>query len=490
MSINSQFQTGNFTRRVAVLKSQSMVEIKFAGQDMGDVAAVCPQISLNSCEVSSGRVNYGGRLIATVVYTDAEGKLCRVQKGAEFSHYADNDALAPAQRGDCRLTCERYQVKREGSTFVVAVVVGAEINVYDTAQRNYVSAIDGAVCRTESAKLYSMVNFSGESDVEDDFDCVASDVLIPSAQALVLDCSVHSGVVEVSGEIFLALLAVRDGSPVSLDRIIPFKCELSCDEALLSRRAYCRAEVKTVNVNCKVNEERGKCDVDFNATHAFSGHFFEEEEVSLVSDAFCADSELSLNFAEENTLADTDFKVYSERVSGPCAAKAKIDYTCAFLAAALPTAEYERTPDGIEGTVTATLLYEQGGEVRSTEVNMPFALTLSGLSATCKTVSVAVCGMSLRQRAEGECEAEAVLKISAADGEEHTVKYVTEAVEGEAKKSCDCAVSVYIPAAGDGLWETAKRLSESPESIKLSNPDLNFPLTGNERILIYRPKQG
>lgn len=490
MSINSQLQTGNFTRTVAVINSQSMVEIKFSGQDMGEVVAVYPQICLNSCEVSSGRVNYGGRLIATVVYTDAEGKLCRVQKGAEFSHYADDERLAPAQRGDCYLKCERYQVKRDGSTFVVAVVAGASITVYDGAQRSYVSNIEGAVCRTESANLLSAVYFSGESEVDDDFDCVASDVLIPAANALVLDCSARSGVVEVSGEIYLSLLAVRDSQPVSLDRIIPFKCELSCDEALLSKRAFCRAEVKTVNVNCKVNEERGKCGVDFNATLAFSGHFFEEEEVVLVTDAFCADSALNLTFAEENTRADVDFKVYSERVGGPCAAKAKLDYTCAFLAAVLPSAEFERTADGIEGSVTATLLYEQGGETHSTEVNMPFVATLTGLSADCTQISVAVCGMSLRQRAEGECEGEAVLKITAADGETRCVKYVTEAAEGEAKQACDSAVSVYIPAAGDGLWETAKRLGESPESIKLSNPDLSFPLSGNERILIYRPKHG
>lgn len=490
MSINSQVQTGSYTRKVAQLKSQSMVEIKFAGADMGEVVAVYPQIALNLCEVSSGRANYSGRLIATVVYTDSEGKLCRVQKGAEFSHYVDDDRLAPAQRGDCNLKCERCQVKREGSTFVVAVVAGAEINVYDSAQRNYISSIDGAVCNTETAKLFSMVNFSGEGEVEDDFDCVAKDVLVPAADALVLDCNVRAGVAEVSGEIYLSLLAVRDSSPVCLDRVIPFKCEIPCDEALLSRRAYCRAEIKTVNVNCKVNEEKGKCDVEFNATLAFFGHFFEEEEVSLVTDAFCTESEINLTACDEQTHINTDFKVYSERVNGPCATKAKLDYTCAFLAATLAKAEFERTQSGIEGSVTATLLYEQAGEVHSTEVNMPFTVSLSGLSQDCGDITVAVCGMSLRQRAEGECEGEAVLKISAADGGQQTVRYLTEACEGEKKTPCDCAISVFVPAAGDGLWETAKRLGESPESIKLSNPELTFPLTGKERILIYRPKQG
>lgn len=488
MAINAQFQTGTYTNRTAQLSAQSMVEIKFSAQDSGEITAVYPQIALNACEVSSGRVNYGGRLIVTLVYTGEDGKLCRVQRGAEFSHYIDDDRLAPSQRGECTLTCAKYQVKRDGSSYVVAVVADAKINIYDNAQRSYISAIDGAVCRSESGRLYSTVTFSGEGEVDDEFDCAASDVLVPAASALVHACNVKTGAVEVSGEIYLSLLAVRDNSPISLDRVIPFKCEIACDEALFSQRAFCRAEIKSVTVNCKVYEDRGKCGVEFNALLGFTGRYFEEEEISFVADAFSKSNILNLNYGGESVFADTDIKIYSERVSGLCATKAKLDYTCAFLAAALPCAEFARTADGIEGSVTATLLYEQGGEIHSTEVNMPFTVKLSGLSDNCREISVAVCGMSLRQRAEGECEGEAVLKISAADGELKSVKYITEATEGEARKLSDSAISVYIPAAGDGLWETAKRLCESPENISLSNPELSFPLTGKERILIYRPK--
>lgn len=488
MAINAQNQTGTYTRKVADLSTQTVVEIKF-GQDAGEVVAVYPQISLTSCEVSSGRLNYGGRIIATLVYTDADGKLCRVQKGAEFTHFIDDDNLAPAQRAECALKCERWQVKREGSSYAVAIVVGAEATVLDSAMRSYITSVDGAICKTDTVKLYSSVSFSGESEVDDDFDCVATDVLVPSAQALVLDCSVRAGVVEVSGEIYLTLLAVRDNAPVSLDRVIPFKCELACDEAIFSQRAFCRAEIKSVSVNCKVNEERGKCDVDVSATLGFTGHFYEEEEVGCVADAFSKDCEIGLNFATEETALDTDIKVYSERVNGLCATKAKLDYTCAFLAATLPAVEFARTADGVEGSVTATLLYEQAGEVHSTEVNLPFTVALNGLSSNCRELSVAVCGMSLRQRAEGECEGEAVLKITGADGEVKTARYLTEVCEQGEKVAPDCAISVYIPAAGDGLWETAKRLSEAPDAIEKSNPELTFPLTGKERILIYRPKQ-
>ena len=154
MSINAQYQTGTYTKNTAVLSAQSMVEIKFSAQDAGEAVAVCPQISLTSCEISSGRVNYGGRLIVTLAYVGEDGKLCRVQRGAEFTHYIDDESLTPSQFGDCTLDCARYQLKRDGSSYVVAVVVDAKINVYDNARRSFAARIDGAVCKTEIGRAH------------------------------------------------------------------------------------------------------------------------------------------------------------------------------------------------------------------------------------------------------------------------------------------------------------------------------------------------
>lgn len=484
--LNATLQTGAYTRKIAEYKTQSIVEIKFTEPDMGEIAAVYPQVSLSSAEASSGRVNYGGRLICTVVYADG-GTLCRVQKGAEFSHHLDDDKFAPAQYCDCALTCERVALRREGSSHIVSVVVGAEITVSDSAERSYLSQLDGAVTRREEGKLYNAVNFFGESETEDDFSLVATDILVPSAQPLVLNCTVKTGLVEVTGEIYLSLLAVREGSPVAIDRVIPFKAELSCEQAVVPCTGSCRAEIKDLAVDCKVIEERGKCDVNINATLAFYGSFYSEEDAFLITDAFIPDAELKLAYAEESNKVCTDVKVYSERVSGPCAAKAKLDYTCAFLAAALPRAEYVRTGDGVEGSVSATLLYSQGGEIHSTEVNMPFSVNLSGLDDCCK-ITAAVCGMSIRQRAEGECEAEASLKFAAEDGKLIKTTYVTSAEEGDKKPVNDSAISVHIPACGDDLWTTAKKMGVSPESVNASNPELVYPLTGKERILVFRGK--
>lgn len=488
MSLSTQNSTGAYSRRVAVIKSQSIVEIRFSGQEAGEIIAVYPQVCLSSCEAASGRVTYGGRLICTVVYADEDGKLCRMQKGAEFSHFADDDTIAPANTALCALSCERTQVKRDGSSYIIAAVIGAEISVYASAERNILTSVEGAVTLTDNKKLYSAVTFSGESEVEDDFDCNADDVLVPAAEVIVTDCNVRSGMAEINGEIYLSILAMRDGKPVCFDRIVPFKSEISCEDAILARKAVCRAEIKEISIEARVDEEKGRCGIDAVIGLAFAGRYYDEEETQVILDAFSTENQLNVTFAEETSSPCTEIKVFTERVSGLCATKAKLDYTCAMLAAALPRVEFVRTEKGIEGSITATLLYEQNGEIHSTEVNLPFTVELIGLNNCSGEMGVAVCGVNIRQRAEGECEAEAVLKISAADSEDCSVRYITEITEAEKLQRSDCAISVYIPEQGDDLWSTAKKLLQSPDEIKSTNPDLEFPLTGNERILVYRGK--
>ncbi len=483
--LKTQFGSATYTRRICALTSQSIVEIKFSASEAGEILAVFPQVSLNSCEVSSGRVNYSGRLICTAVYADGDGKLCRVQKGAEFSHYSDGEELAPAHRALCALKCERTQIKKDGSSHTVAVVVGASIEVFGAAARSFATALDGAICKTEQAKMLTATLFSGESEVEDDFDCNANDVLIPSASAAVTECVAKAGAVEISGEIYLSMLALRASNPVALDRIITYKCEIACDEAVLARTALCRAEIKELTVNAKVDEERGSCGVDFSAGIRFEGLFYDEEVTTVVSDAFSTEKELNLTFAEEECAPCAGIKNFSERISGLCATKAKLDYGCTFLAAALPRADWSANEKGIEGALYAVLVYEQSGEIRATEVSLPFSVELSCDVRTAE-LTVAACGLAIRQRAEGECEAEAVLKITAAEREVKKISYISDASEGDEKPCRNAAISVYLPTAGDGLWETAKKLSSDPADIEKSNPDMSFPLTGDERIVVYR----
>lgn len=477
------------------IESQSVVECRFPqSSEITEVIAVYPQVSAVSCEVSSGRVNYSGKLVLTIVYCDEGGKLCRMQKGAEFSHFADDDCLAPAQKGVCSLACDKTTVKREGSSFVIAVIVSADIGVYARSERTFINGAEGAFVKCETVNFASVVTFSGESEVEDDFDADSVvDVLIPCAKAVVLSAVCGTGEIQASGEIYLSLFAMRQESPICLERVIPFKCTVPCDDAVAGRSAAVTAEITDLNVTANVNEDRGRCQINFVCNLALGGWFADEHAEEVAVDAFSDTNDVNLTFAEECVPRCVDVKVYSERVSGLAATKSKLTYDCKFLAAALPQAEcaFNEQSGCVEGAVNTVLVYEQGGEIKSTDVSLPFSVALGGVAEEGQKVykDVAVCGVSVRLKAEGEAEAEAVLKISATVCEESNIKYLSQLEEGEATEVNDCAVSVFLPAAGDGLWDIAKKLKKSPSEVSACNSELSFPLTGKERIIVYRGKK-
>ena len=124
------------------------------------------------------------------------------------------------------------------------------------------------------------------------------------------------------------------------------------------------------------------------------------------------------------------------------------------------------------------------GSHRGVEVSLPFSVPVQA-EGECR-VNVLVCGMSARQRREGEIEAEATLKIALTGEAVLPFSLVTAAEEGEAIARSDSAVSILIPDAGDGLWELAKRLGKAPEEVAASNPGLEFPVREGQRVIIYR----
>ncbi|MGN0806030.1 MAG: DUF3794 domain-containing protein, partial [Candidatus Coproplasma sp.] len=470
------------------------VESRFPqSSEITEIIAVEPQLSTLSCEVADGRVNYGGKIVLTIVYSDEEGKLCRMQKGVEFSHHYDDEGFAPAQTGVCSLKCDKVSFRRDGSSFVISAVVAARICVYEQGERSYVVTAEGAFVKNEEVGFCSVVTFSGESEVEDDFEADSLiDVLIPCAKAVVLSAECGTGDVDISGEIYLSLFAMRRQSPVCIERVIPFKMTVPCDDASAGMNAAAMAEISDLNLTANVNEEKGRCNLSFSCTISASGWFTARHTESVAVDAFSADNKLNLTFASEKSAVCREIKVYSESVRGLAAAKSKLGYDCQFCAAVLPSAEceYNAAEGCAEGAVSCHLIYIQGGEIKSTEVSLPVSVALKGVaqSGQVVTLDIAVNGISVKLKAEGEAEAAASLKICATVCDNNECAYISAMEEGEPIVPNDCAVSVFLPAAGDGLWEVAKKLNKSPSDVLVCNPELSFPLCGKERILIYRSK--
>lgn len=468
------------------LTSQTAVECRFT--EVENVLTVHAHAILTGADAANGEVRFYGKAHFSVVYEDADKHICRAEKGVEFSAVCKDGEVSPALTARACVSVENVSVRREGASVYATALLGADIALYGEQSFEYLSGGD-LICKREPVKAICAHLCGGVSETEDEFETESlGDILQHTETVCLSDILCETGVLKAEGEINLGILALKGDDLVSFERLVPFTVEIPCDAAVFGCRA--EAKVSVANASLKADEDGGRCRITAEFTLSADGCVYEETDVDGVLDCYSLESELAVAYYEENFTGAGETHLVTERVSGKAALSGELGFSDSLQAVTLQRAEgeYVMTPEGgkVEGVAMATLLVKNGDGVRGIEMSLPFSVAAGAKPCD---VSVMVCGMSARQKQEGEIDAEATLKIFLHEKKKLTARLVSAAVEGERLPVNDSAVSVYIPRAGDGLWELAKKLKKPPEEVAASNPDIEFPVRAGQRVIVYRKKQ-
>jgi len=490
--IKPQFETYRYVGEVCRLKSQSMVECRLPGSEIGSILAVHARAVPTESVCADGEVQYGGRLLLCVVYEDGNKKICRAERGAEFFHKAEGKAVAPACLAKTFFAADNVTWRREGSGLYVTAIVDADICVYGSKQMEYLTGGDGLIVKKEVARVYKTVAVSGETEDEDEFDTdYVGDILLHSETAVVNRVQANGGQIDVEGELALNICVLKnDDSVCSYERLIPFKASVPCEEAFGRVTASARVFVKSATLTADVDEEKGSSHIVLSYCLSTECNLSVCDEVSVVEDAFSTCMEIGLKKQNEGGRYLTNHKKATERVGGEAVLSPAVEGEFSLQAAVLPRAEIvcRKGEHGMEaeGAVLAeVLLCNADGTHRSATLSLPFIFPIEA-EGDFVEVDCAVCGLNVRRKKNGETEAEATLRLSVRCYEERAWGYVNEVTEGEAFGEADSAFSVFMTSAGEDLWQVSKRLSCAPEDLQKSNPELTFPLKDGERIYVYR----
>ena len=449
---------------------------------------------MRSC--ADGEVRYNGKLFLNIVYEDADRKVCRAERGAEFSHRAEYGG------GDARVL--RQGGTQHGQRFLPPRGLGALYFGHHRRGHRGVRHGAGGVSlgrrghrgEKESRRRSSRrCAFRARRRTDDEFETdYIGDILMHSENVCVSYVTAEAGQISVSGEINLNICALKsDLSLCSYERLVPFRLEIPCDEAMPKLPASAKVHVKSAVLTAGTDEEKGKCKIDAEFILSADCELYIRDEIPACEDIFSPECELSYKKEVKKGRYLSDILRFTERVSGAASLSVPIDYASALQAAVLPRAEIScrRGENGgeAEGAIFAdVMLCDADGVHRSAELSLPFLFPVKFEEGCIAEAEATVCGLSVRQRREGEAEAEATLKVTLKLYKETTAEYISETEEGEAYKENDSAISIFIPRAGDGLWEIAKQLKRPPEEVEKSNPELKFPVKEGERIFIYRQK--
>ena len=490
MAMNTMRETFHGYGKGKELGSQTAVECRFS-QEVETVLSVHCAVALTGAEAGNGEVRYFGKAHFSIVYEDGEKRVCRAEKGVEWSAIHKDEEIFPALTPRVNIAVENIAVRREGASMYITALLGAQISLYGQQSFEYLAGGD-LVLRRENVQVLTAHLCGGAAETEDEFETeLFTDVLQHAETVNITDIVCETGLLKVEGEINLCVLALKgEGALVSFERLVPFRIEIPCDAAGYGCRAEAKVNVLNVILKAEADEERGRGRINAEFTLSAEGCVYEEVTVDAVTDAYSTESEVTLSYYDGAQSGVGETVRITERISGKAALSSSVDFSDTFEAISLQRAEanlvHGMGETRVEGVAMATLLVRgtDGGH-RGIELSLPFSVPVQ--AAGCD-VDVLVCGMSARQKQEGEVDAEATLKITLRERRKLTVHVVSGAEEGAPLPVNDSAVSVFIPRAGDGLWELSKSLKKPPEEVEASNPDIEFPIAEGQRVVIYRKK--
>ena len=493
--IKAHYETYSYSGEICLAAAQSIVECRLPALEVAKVLTADGTATLLSAACENGEINYSGKLLLTVLYEDAEGKICRAERGAEFFHKAEEKRIAPAHFAVGKATVQNVNVRREGGSVFLSALVLAEFSVYGRTEKQYLCGGEGLAIKRETAEIIKTLPATATFEEEDDFDTeYAEGVLSHTEKAFVTAATSGVGQIEVSGEVGLQLCILkRDGSLCSYERLIPFKTQVPADEVTSLTPAEAEVSVQEVQITAHTDEEKGTAKIAVVLTMRADCKAYLKEEISVCTDAYSPKVKVAL--AMENAVGRylTDEKIFTERLACKPMINGSISEGAKLRAVVSPTASVtavsmENGAAQVEGVVEAKLVCEgENGGYSCYPFSIPF-LTVAPVQGGKLQAEAFVCGVGVRRKGGGEIEAEGTLKILVKTYEEISSAFLSDIEEGEDIAENDSAISVYLPVKGDDLWTTAKRLLQFPEEFQKCNEGLNFPLQGEERLLVYRQK--
>lgn len=307
--------------------------------------------------------------------------------------------------------------------------------------------------------------------------------------------SVTSGVscVVFEGEVILLLktLPFSDNNDILKEkRVIPFRFELENAGSLPDMRAKGDCECVRVAFKVFTDEAKGKSTVNAEITLAFSGESVETTTVTFADDVYSVSSDIETVrseipvsvFAGQNSLTE----IVSGKASGEVPDGGKLIQTFGEKITVIGTSQ-NKNGITVNGIIRADVVFKNADNGTSAvNAEMPFSLDITGEGE--------IVGLKIdpgdfdATLKDGEIYFNCTIKTAYKSIISKKVTVIDGVNESGARKKENSAISVYVPRKGDTLWDISKQLRVSEDEILKCNENLEFPLRGDERILIYRQK--
>lgn len=503
-----KYSSASIDSRRKIGSSQAVVECAMRAVGDGRIAKVlgvsCTG-TISSYEALNEEVRFSGVVNFKVLYSTESGNAHCLDYQADFSDKMEERSVRPADKliFACSLL-DTDIVTISSDSLTVAAVIEVSCEKIDNAEVRYLAdSGDGLYSQKENI-IFGQINSLIDSGfvISEEYEAKEniSRIYLAEASAVIKSCSAGLDSIRVEGEIVTTVTynnSFEQHNMMSVSVITPFKEEVMAAGAKPGNDVTAVAVVKSLKISCDTTEAAPTKLFRLDMTVGIKGNTFVKTAALAVTDIFSVTHETNI----------TGESVQSEVFRGSYFFKDKVDGTVK-LSADMPKIKDIAAITGsrlnianamaghgevtIEGIVSTSIIYTaEGSEVKnSIAAELPFSLTMKAEGVTenmtLKTSGI-ISDITCKSRRDSEIEIFAEIQLSVTATEPLAVYVITEIIEGREKDAAGSAIGIYVARANETLWDIGKMLGTSPDEIMRQNPELKMPLTGNEKILVYRP---
>ncbi len=483
------------------VKSQSFkVECKtmVSTDSVGEVLSLSSVATVLGCDQKDGQIKCDGRAIFYICYLTVNGEIKKTECTADFSALIKDSCIKAGYKAVVNANAIKTEYDLTGGALGVLAVIEVEAEISETIDLNALSGGERLVIDTADfslAKSYGVKESVYPIEEEFELNCQIKEVLCHRVKASVTSVNCGVGSIIVDGQVYLTVIALQKADKCSIIkevRAISFRHEIECDDAMPTMQATASVIEKGLKTDVLVDEESGKSKVTVGFSLCFYGEAWTTEERAIARDAFSITDDIELIKEQAECYKPCGRECLSVAFNGR-AGTSELPVGVTMFAVGNESVEIisNELASGkikVTGVINALGYFCDGeGKPFTRRLETPFEkdieCNLSG-ELDCLLAQAERVTARLISATEIELDGELILCVSA---RERVIAHCIKEVKSLGEKRANThAISVYIPFEDEELWSLAKRLNVCPESLVETNPELTFPLTGKERIVVYR----
>ena len=475
------------TKKITVKTNALSCALNLAEEAFDKILAVTATVSSGECEIAGEEIVYGGTANFNAIFSAEEPN--RVEAGVKFTFKIPLEA--GVTNASATYNISDIKVKSDGGMLFAVCDLISSLELIVREEKESVS--DGE-CLTQKETVSTLSRFLVKKEVTVDDEFTVRRVkraLLGEANACITDLKAEEDYVIVDGEVVLnvCLLPFSENSDILKEtRIIPFRFEVDAEGSGEGDRLCGRAQVIKVALKIEIDEESDKATVfaAVNVDLCIEDH--RPDRFSYIVDAFSKTHELILKREPIERLTGVTRSVENVRYNGKALKKAP-EYSRLIKIVGERIEGYsarnEKGSLSVDGELSAYALFaDSDNAISSEKLVVPFSFTVSGDG----DAEIFLESLNAKLRS-GDIECDANFKVVLTRTEKTVVDTVVSIEEGAERPVRDSAISVYLGKTGDSEWTVVKALGEDAETIAALNPDVSYPLSGGERIVVFRKIQ-